>query len=154
VLSVIGARLADERRKPLVELAAPLMSMIVLPYQGAGAARRELERPVPCVPTPPRQNSALLSDPFKDAGMRLTYRTVRVLMVIAEHPQASNRTIGDTAGISDQGQISKLLARLQRLGLVSNTGLGPGKGAPNAWSLTPAGRQVVHTIRAHTDSFE
>ncbi len=58
--------------------------------------------------------------------------------------------MGDGAGIADQGQISKLLARLQRIGLVSNTGLGPGQGAPNAWSLTPAGRQVAHSIRTHT----
>jgi AcrR family transcriptional regulator/DNA-binding MarR family transcriptional regulator len=152
-LSVIGVRLIDESHVPLVELTGPLMSMIVLPYLGSAAARRELERPVQA-PTPCNQGTALLVDPFKDAGLRLTYRTVRVLMAIADSPQASNRTIGDTAGVTDQGQISKLLMRLARGGLVSNTGLGPGQGAPNAWSLTPVGRQVVQTIRAHTESFE
>jgi AcrR family transcriptional regulator/DNA-binding MarR family transcriptional regulator len=165
VLAVIGARLTEERHTQgahtqrvrgggsLVELTGPLMSMIALPYQGPAAARRELERPV-LVSTPRKQGSALLSDPFKDAGIRLTYRTVRVLMAIADSPQASNRTIGEAAGVTDQGQISKLLTRLERGGLVSNTGLGPGQGAPNAWSLTHSGRQVVHTIRAHTDSFD
>ena len=48
--------------------------------------------------------------------MRLTYRTVRVLMATAEHPGASNRLIADTPEITDQGQISKLLGRLQRAG--------------------------------------
>jgi AcrR family transcriptional regulator len=151
VLAVIQGRLSETGRTRLAELTNPLMSMIVLPYLGPAAARRELERPIPA-PTPRNEHgSALLSDPFKDAGMRLTYRTVRVLMAVADHPQASNRTIGDTAEIKDQGQISKLLARLQRGGLVSNTGLGPGQGAPNAWTLTSSGRQVTESIRTHTE---
>jgi AcrR family transcriptional regulator len=151
VLAVVQGRLTQtDRHESLVELVNPLMSMIVLPYLGQAAARRELERPVP-VPTAPRNGAALLSDPFKDAGMRLTYRTVRVLTAIAEHPGASNRTVGDTAEIKDQGQISKLLARMERIGMVSNTGLGPGQGAPNAWSLTSSGHQVVNSVRAHTE---
>ena len=128
------------------------MSMIVLPYLGAAAARRELERPLPA-PVPTKGSSrgeGLLSDPFKDAGMRLTYRTVRVLLAVAEHSGASNRLIGETAGISDQGQMSKLLGRLRRLGLISNTGLGPGQGAPNAWTLTEKGRRIAQSIHTHT----
>lgn len=82
--------------------------------------------------------------------MRLTYRTVRVLMAIAEHPGASNRLIAEIAEITDQGQISKLLGRLQRAGMLTNSGLGPGTGAPNAWTLTPSGRQVADSIRTHT----
>ena len=48
--------------------------------------------------------------------MRLTYRTVRVLGAVGEHPGASNREIAERAGISDQGQISKLLYAPGRLG--------------------------------------
>ncbi len=96
----------------------------------------------------------MLADPFKEAGMRLTYRTVRVLSAIAECPGASNRAIGIAAGVQDQGQISKLLGRVERIGLVANTGLGPGTGAPNSWTLTDMGRQVVHAIRAHGTSTE
>ena len=152
VLSVIHARLIEADGGPLAGLLNQLMSMIVLPYLGATAARRELDRPVPRPDSPRKaQPEPLLSDPFKDAGMRLTYRTVRVLMAIVEHPGASNRTIGQIAGIEDQGQASKLLGRLHRIGLVSNTGLGPGQGAPNAWTLTDKGSRVVHTIRSHTE---
>ncbi len=154
VLSVIHARLVEADARPLVELLNPLMSMIVLPYLGAAVARRELDRPVPKSQGRSGQGEPLLSDPFKDAGMRLTYRTVRVLMAIVDNPGASNRTIGESAGMADQGQISKLLSRLQRIGLVSNTGLGPGQGAPNAWALTEKGRQVVHTIRGHTEGLQ
>ncbi len=52
--------------------------------------------------------------------MRLTYRTVRVLMAIAELPGGSNREVAERAGIVDQGQISKMLTRLEYQGLIVN----------------------------------
>jgi DNA-binding MarR family transcriptional regulator len=127
------------------------MSMLVLPYLGAGAARRELARATPVVMPVRMVRSRGLVDPFKDAGMRLTYRTVRVLMAVAEQPGASNRTVGDIAEIRDQGQISKLLGRLHRAGMLTNTIPGTGQGAPNAWKLTPSGQNVIQSIRAHTE---
>ncbi len=151
VLAVIQARLFEAKPKPLIALTNELMSMIVLPYLGAAVARRELDRPLPASASARRGEDALISDPFKDAGMRLTYRTVRVLMAIAQHPQASNRQIGETAGITDQGQISKLLGRLERIGLTSNTGMPPGKGAPNSWALTEKGQRIAENIRANTE---
>ncbi len=60
--------------------------------------------------------------------MRLTYRTMRVLLAVAAHPGGSNRQVADGPGISDQGQISKLLARLHGLGLIENTGAGSVRG--------------------------
>jgi AcrR family transcriptional regulator/DNA-binding MarR family transcriptional regulator len=145
-----GTRIQGARGgEPLVGLANALMGMIVLPYLGQAAARRELERSLPA-PTVAHRDGLLFADPFKDAGMRLTYRTVRVLMAIAEHDGSSNRQLGESAGVADQGQISKLLGRLQRIGLVSNTGLGPGQGAPNAWVLTEKGRRLTESVRAHT----
>ena len=71
--------------------------------------------------------------------MRLTYRTVRVLTFIGEHPGASNREIAEGAGIADQGQISKLLTRLERLQLVHNVGEGQIMGSSNEWYLTDRG---------------
>lgn len=81
--------------------------------------------------------------------MRITYRTLRVLGAIAEHPGASNRVVGEVADTHDQGQISKLLARLERLGLVENTS-GNGHrptGEPNAWRLTPRGEGIERAVR-------
>jgi DNA-binding MarR family transcriptional regulator len=154
-LSVISTRLAQADHEPLVGLTNQLMSMIVLPYLGAAAARRELERPVPASRGAGRE-ARLICDPFKDAGMRLTYRTVRVLLAIAEQGgrgiSPSNRQVGEGAGIADQGQVSKLLGRLQRIGLISNAGLGPGLGAPNAWTLTAKGRELAESIRVHTEN--
>jgi AcrR family transcriptional regulator len=153
VLTVIHSRITENGKAVLSELTGPLMSMIVLPYLGPAAARKELERPAPQAA---RKKSAvsLLGDPFKDSGLRLTYRTVRVLTAIADLSERgvnpSNRLIADAADIKDQGQISKLLTRLQRAEMIANTGLTPGKGAPNSWVLTDNGRRVVETIQAHT----
>lgn len=155
VLAVIQGRLLEAKRKPLLALTNELMSMIVLPYLGAPAARRELDRPLPKAQSTRTQDSEpLASDPFKDAGMRLTYRTVRVLVAIDQNPDGSNRRIGDTAGITDQGQISKLLGRLERIGLAQNTHRHPGKGAPNSWALTEKGRRIAENICLNTEGVE
>jgi len=151
VLSVLHTRLTKKSAGRFSELTNPLMCMIVLPYLGAAAARGELKRSVPS-PTVPLRDSVALVDSFKEAGIRLTYRTVRVLMAVGEHPGASNRLVAEAAQISDQGQSSKLLRRLERAGMLTNTGLGPGLGAPNAWTLTASGRQVISTIGAHTEA--
>jgi hypothetical protein len=153
VFSVIHARLlarpltGDGDAGSFIELVNPLTSMVVLPYLGPAAARRESERPVPKVK---RRSlpSATSTNPLKELEMRLTYRTVRALLAVAASPGASNRAVADLAGIGDQGQISKLLSRLQKLGLVSNTGLGPGTGAPNAWTLTKRGEEVRGALAA------
>ena len=76
-------------------------------------------------------------------GLRLTYRTLAVLQVIAAEPGLSNKQIGERAGIVDQGQISRLLARLCERGLTKNTGGGQPIGAANAWWLTPQGEQLA-----------
>jgi DNA-binding MarR family transcriptional regulator len=78
--------------------------------------------------------------------MRLTYRTLMVLGAVAAEPGASNRRIADTAGVHDQGQISKLLGRLEKLELIHNNGNGQPKGEPNAWTLTPRGREVQQVL--------
>lgn len=84
--------------------------------------------------------------------MRLTYRTTCVLLAIAESPDASNRLIGELADIGDQGQISKLLRRLERAGLISNRGTAPGQGAPNVWRLTDAGEELAGGLRVYADA--
>jgi AcrR family transcriptional regulator len=132
----------------LLGLAGPLTSMIVLPYLGQVAAQKELRRPVPERRRPAHAVSA--ADPLRDVDMRLTYRTVRVLAAIAalcgRGSYPSNREVGVAAGMQDQGQISKLLSRLHKLGLIENTGAGLARGAPNAWVLTEKGTEIERAI--------
>jgi AcrR family transcriptional regulator/DNA-binding MarR family transcriptional regulator len=173
VLAVIHARMLEQRtaaprstngstrkrndgvsRPPLVELLNPLMGMIVLPYLGQAAAQRELDHPLPRI-TPrlsgdgddaSRPSRRSVENPLEGLNMRLTYRTLQVLSAIATAPGASNREIADHAGVHDQGQMSKLLARLERLGLIDNTNPGQPSGEPNAWTLTPQGRGVAQAL--------
>lgn len=148
IFAVLHTRVLENGKEPLTDLLGSLMSMIVLPYLGARAAGRELARPPLEVPRERRARaSSRHKDPLDGLNMRLTYRTVRVLMVIAEHPGASNREIAEGSGIVDQGQISKLLNRLARLNLVENLGEGQEKGAANAWHLTARGAQVERATR-------
>jgi len=144
-------RTGEARPEPLIELTGPLMSMIVLPYLGPAAARRELERPLPTVvpetSIPSHDGMAL-----GDLPIRVTYRTLRVLGAIAALPGASNRQIGKAAGIEDQGQISKLLKRLEKVGLIDNgEGDAQLRGAPNAWRLTERGTQITRSLRVSAD---
>jgi AcrR family transcriptional regulator len=154
-LAIVHARLLRRDRKPLVGLHGELTAMIVLPYLGAAAARREQGRSVPVRAKRATSDAGqgahtVDSDPLAGLSMRLTYRTARVLQCVAEHPRTSNRGLAELAGIADQGQVSKLLARLHGLGLLANAGEGHTRGEANAWVLTAVGRQVTESIHFHT----
>ncbi len=174
VVSILSTRLAASGRRaagrsreemasggPVSDLLGELMGLIVLPYLGSGAAREERDRPAPVEPEPAalavpaagskRGGKCLPLDPAPAAGPapRMTYRTALVLEAIAQTPGLSNLDVARHAQINDQGQVSKLLARLQRNGLVQNTGRGQGQGAPNEWRLTPAGQKLERNIHEH-----
>jgi AcrR family transcriptional regulator len=154
-LAVVYGRLAHGGGEPVAGLLGELTSLVVLPYQGAAAARREQRRPIPAVSAHDAADGSAAAgrtagDPLAGLPMRWTYRTVRVLEGVGRHAGASNRQVADYAGIADQGQISKLLARLERLGLLANRGQGHlQKGEPNAWQLTARGQLVAQNIRMY-----
>jgi AcrR family transcriptional regulator len=154
--TIVYARLLRGERNPLAGLLGELMGMIVLPYRGAAAARREQARPVPAGPgrapsLPAGRGGGVVGDPLEGVSMRLTYRTARVLEGVAQCPGASNREVAERAGIHDPGQVSKLLARLERLGLLANTGAGHAKGERNAWRLTSLGERVTAQLSLRSD---
>jgi AcrR family transcriptional regulator len=157
--TIVCGRLLRGEHAPLTGLQPELMGMIVLPYLGPAAARQEEARPL-SAPAQSESRVGLVAgsehgagggdDPLAGVPMRLTYRTTLVLEAIATRPGVSNRMVADLAGVSDQGQISKLLARLERLGLVQNTGSGHAKGERNAWVLTALGHQVAQRLGVGT----
>jgi AcrR family transcriptional regulator len=149
VLSVLHARFSSTGQKGVLDLVNPLMSMIVVPYEGRAAAERELGRQSPLKHG---LGAKRTPDPLRDLGMRLTYRTICVLMAVAANPGGSNRMVASRAGVADQGQISKLLARLQGLGLIENTGAESARGEPNAWVLTTKGWDVHGAINTEQNS--
>jgi AcrR family transcriptional regulator len=161
VLGVIHTRLSANRSGPMRDLLGALMGMVVLPYLGPGAAQRELERrsitpdlAVPGRRVRPDEEVRPHGDPLAGLPMRVTGRTLLVIKAIDEQPGANNREVSEWAGISDQGQMSKLLARLAKLGLVENTGQGQSHGEPNAWRLTARGVEVEQALApSRTDHY-
>jgi AcrR family transcriptional regulator/DNA-binding MarR family transcriptional regulator len=164
VCGVIHTRLLESSPGPLVGLLGPLMAMIVLPYRGQQAATAELARAasalVPACGDVSSDGSSggsmarsgfsrLIPESSAPVDFRPTLRTFIVLSAIAERPGLNNREVSDRAGVSDQGQISRLLWRLEDQGLVQNTG-GREQGTPKAWSLTPLGQQALHASRPHS----
>jgi AcrR family transcriptional regulator len=151
-LTLIHARLLKPDSGQLIELLNPLMAIIVHPYRGSDAAQAQLsyaaepdadlagQAEVDPDDTLAGARGAL--NPLDGLDTRLTYRTMRVLAVIGADPGLSNAEVSGRAGIVNQGQISKLLARLTRVGLIENTGEGQSRGASNAWRLTRRGREV------------
>lgn len=149
VLTVLQNRLLADSDAGVMDLFGALVSIVVLPYLGVGAARRELLRPAPRIRTAATiAPSEAGASGERAGGVRITYRTARVLSSIAAHPGASNREVADRAGIVDQGQVSKLLNRLQARGMIAKLGEGRTPGAPNSWRLTERGELVLREAGA------
>jgi DNA-binding MarR family transcriptional regulator/AcrR family transcriptional regulator len=143
-LGVLHERLSQPDPGALVELTGPLMSFIALPFLGAHAARGELRRPVDA--TSAVEHSVplgLLQDPGKGLSH---HRTVLVLRVLAAEPGLNNREVALRAGVRGQAQISKILSRLARLGLIENTRDPRIPGPANAWQLTASGQELERAI--------
>ena len=156
---IVYARLLRKASaEPLAGLLGELMGMIVLPYLGPAAARREQARA--CAgrtPQSARARPVSARRVARPVGERADAPDVSHLAGVGRCRGAcwaghdpSNRQVGDFAGIQDAGQVSKLLRRLERLGLLANRGAGHAKGEPNAWRLTDRGEQVARSIRAHS----
>lgn len=83
---------------------------------------------------------------------RRTYRTMRVIQAVGElgvrGSGASNREVAEHAGITDSGNIARVLARLEGLGLIENSVLFPGRGEANSWRLTAWGEAVWEAVRS------
>lgn len=143
VVSVVTTRLLSPEPAPLLDLVNPLMSAIVLPYRGQAAARKQLTRPVSPAPSPAAHRPT--PDALDSLPLRLTHRTMAVLSAISAEPGLTNLEVSERAGIGDQGQISKLLARLSGLSLTENT-CGQPRGTANRWHLTRRGQEVHDAI--------
>lgn len=137
----------------LSSLLGPLMAMLLLPYVGARAARRELAAPQLRLQRAHQLGKTgpviqALKTP-KGIPVRLTELTRCTLAAIdAMNEQGtlpSNNDICWATGDTNKGQMSRLLQRLERTGLIQNVSQnGNGQGGSNRWRLTARGKAVVH----------
>ena len=137
---VIHARLLELRAAPLIGLLGQLMATIVLPYRGSAAAAKELERPIPrpALRAVRRDGDGLSRRPLSAASpvdYRLTVRTQMALAAVGGRPGLNNLEVSEIIGLADQGQISRMMKRLQTQGLVENA-QGHTNRQVKAWRLT------------------
>jgi DNA-binding MarR family transcriptional regulator len=79
----------------------------------------------------------------------LTHEVLGQVASLSKHGSGpSNLEVAQAAGVKDQGQISKLLARLQSHDLLRNTRGYPAAG--NAWQLKPHGEELLHASNPAT----
>jgi AcrR family transcriptional regulator/DNA-binding MarR family transcriptional regulator len=144
---VIHARLLELRSAPLAGLLGQLMATIVLPYRGSAAAAKELERPTPrpSARVARRDGDGLSRRPLSAASpvdYRLTVRTQMALAAVGGRPGLNNREVSEVIGLADQGQVSRMLKRLQTQGLIENS-QGHISRQAKAWRLTADGEAVI-----------
>jgi AcrR family transcriptional regulator len=160
VFGVIHERVLELRAEPLLDLLGSLMAMIVLPYRGGAAAARELSRPIP-QPSAAFDGDGSSRKPLGAASpvdYRLTVRTQTALAAVAASPGLNNREVSEAIGLSDQGQISRMMRRLAEQGLIEDTQAHT-RHLARAWRLTTDGnalvdaRQAKHLLKAqHANS--
>jgi hypothetical protein len=152
VFSVIRTSILEGDSAKLVEMAPSLMAFIVAPYLGQAAAQAELEgrpsRVGEASATKSELTRAQVISRAAELPIRATHRTILVLRAIEQAPYSNNREVAEAAGLTDEGQTSKLLARLERQGVIENVGIGAARGEPNAWLLTASGRRALSLIGA------
>lgn len=146
---IIYSRLTSESSEPFAALLGPFMYLIAFPYLGAPRARAELRRTSERVSGPQPVTRRRRRELLQGMNIRLTHRTIRALDAVSNHPGASNRVVADECGIQDQGQISKLLARLERRALIENRGLGQRRGGTNSWHITERGSEILRTTNVY-----
>jgi AcrR family transcriptional regulator len=156
VIGIIQTHLLRNREQPLICLLEPLMGTITALYLDAPAAAAEA-----------RRASALTAEIL--AGRRVERRTHRpaefeiprivrdprahraraCLCHLLTHSGSSNREVARAVGIARDTQISTLLARLHRAGLLVKHRAAPG--GANAWSLSPYGVEIARAT-SHSET--
>jgi len=141
VFSVIRAHMLKGESRPLVTLTPWLMSSIVEPYLGRGAAKADIAR-APAA-------AAVTQTRAEIVPIRPHRNNMAALRAIASVPRSSNPQIARATGLSSK-QTSEAVRLLEERGLIENASRALAPREPNAWLLTAYGNRLLAVI---TDSF-
>jgi AcrR family transcriptional regulator len=150
VVGILHNRLVSGDAPPFIDLLGELVSLVLGPGMDASSLTDRVEQAeqlareisqqrlsFPVAPSTKTQIPKVLQHP-------LARRARACVLYLANHPGASNQTIGAAIAVTHQGQISTLLARLHDLGLLVKHAGAPGH--PNAWSLTAEGNRIAQAL--------
>jgi hypothetical protein len=123
--------------RPLLALAPDITALLLAPPATFPTTRPPTNTPSELEALGARPARRLA--PLETTQVRLTVRTLRVLQRLAIEPGVPSSALAAQCGNVDAGQMSKLLGRLQRHGLITNDRDPGQRWGVNAWSLTPFG---------------
>jgi AcrR family transcriptional regulator len=151
VAGILHTRLVTGEAPPFIGLLGQLVGLVVCPYlephevvievkRGEALAQTIAEKHASSSTQPPitAQLPAALSHPG-------AYRARSCMTFIAAKPGSSNKQIAAGIDVPHLGQVSELLARLARGGLLLKRAGGAGR--PNQWWLTPQGEQAAQALQ-------
>jgi hypothetical protein len=141
-LSLIRASMLRQPGTPLVDLGTLLMSSIVVPYLGRGAATADHRASLAVTRADEVPARAEV------VPIRPQPQTLLALNVIASAPFSSDHELAAAVDM-DAKKASKALRLFEQRGLIENARPGVVRREPNAWLLTPYGQRVLRLI---TDS--
>lgn len=148
MLGLLHGRLVTNRAPSFIDMLAELVTLLAVPFLGQAQAseiaevgerrsRAIAEERAARPPSPPPRVPPLL----RHASAR---RARACLLYLTRHPGASNQDVALGVGVTHHGQISTLLARLERLGMLIKVPGGAGRA--NAWWLSAEGLELVAWI--------
>jgi hypothetical protein len=150
VAGILHTRFITGEAPPFIQLLWPLSRIVLATHltersKQMRAAERLAQTLVKRPPDRP-QVALPVADPLPASLFKpQAFRARQCLLFLADHPGASNQQVAAGIGLAHHGQMSTLLARLQREALLVKQAGGAGR--PNSWSLTAGGEQVSHALR-------
>jgi AcrR family transcriptional regulator len=148
VAGILHTKLVEEQAPPFIALLGELAGVVVAPYLGGSAARKQTERGKARALVLARETRTLSSEPIvtipKAVRHGSSHRRRLCLAYLAENPGSSNQAIAAGIDVPHPGQISTALSRLKDAGLL--TLRAGGAGLANAWWLSSQGEQVARTL--------
>lgn len=152
VAGILHMRLVTGEAPPFIGLLGALAGVVLSPYLDAESLQPQLAKAQhlgstiatePTTPPPPASRRVNVEVPRSVRSLS-AYRARGCLLHLAEHPGASNTHVAHATGVRYQGQMSTLLARLEREGLLVKRPKGTGRA--NEWWLTPHGESVARAL--------
>ena len=148
VSGILHTRIVTDEAPPFSSLLGPIAALVLAPHANLG---RGFDQRVASMRS--RANGHRPQSIWRrtDSSIPLALRTPRAyrarlcLLYVRDHPLTSNRAVAQAIGVVHGGQVSALLGRLERLGLLAKRAGAPGH--PNAWWLTHEGERVAESVK-------
>jgi len=159
VAGILHTRLVTGEAPPFIGLLGQLVGLVVCPYLESHDVVTEIKRGEALAQSIAEKqassSSPLAATVQLPAGLRNpgAFRARSCVTFIAANPGASNKQIAAGIGMPHLGQVSELLARLERGGVLHKHAGGAGR--PNKWWFTPRGEQIAQALEAskrHVDT--